>query len=167
MLVIMLVNKHAWERSHVPVEAKRTKVEKYAGFAANFLWLLALGYSVFLPLRFGTIWFYIGFLVFIIGLTLLTVATFDFMTTPVDQLTARGAYRFSRHPMYVATFFICLGAGIATLSWLFIFISVGMAFCFYQETLVEEKSCLDRYGDAYKEYIHRTPRLIGVPKFGG
>ena len=164
MLAIMFVDKRAWERSHIPTEARRNKLERYVGIIANLIWLLALGYSVFLPFQLGTTWFYIGLSVFIIGLTLMALATFNFIATPSDQLITKGAYQFSRHPMYVATFFICLGAGIATGSWLFIFFIIIMALCFYQEALIEERYCLNRYGNVYQEYINRTPGWIGVPK---
>jgi len=28
----------------------------------------------------------------------------------------------------------------------------------------EERFCLEKYGDAYREYMNRTPRWIGIPK---
>ncbi|GEM_PF-197519 len=164
MIAIMFVDKRIREKSHVPIDARRNRLERYVGIIGNFIWLLAIGYSVFLPLQPGTIWFYVGLSVFIIGLTLMAIATFNFITTPADQLITKGAYQFSRHPMYLATFFICLGSGIATVSWLFIFFSIIMALCFYQEALIEERYCLNRYDNAYQEYINRTHRLIGVPK---
>ena len=164
MLAIMFVDKRAWKRSHIPVEARLNKLERYIGIIGNLIWLLAMGYSIFLPLQPGTTWFYIGLSVFIIGLTLMALATFNFITTPTDQLITKGAYNFSRHPMYLAAFFICLGSGIATVSWLFILFSIIMALCFYQEALIEERFCLNRYYNAYQEYINRTPRWIGIPK---
>jgi protein-S-isoprenylcysteine O-methyltransferase Ste14 len=94
----------------------------------------------------------------------MALATINFIATPADQLITKGAYQFSRHPMYVATFFICLGAGTATGSWLFILISIIMAFCFYQEALIEERYCLNGYDNAYQDYIKRTPRWIGFPR---
>jgi protein-S-isoprenylcysteine O-methyltransferase Ste14 len=164
MLAILFADKRVRERSHIPIEARRNKLERYMGIIGNFVWLLALGYSVFLPLQLGTIWFYFGLSFFVIGLTLMAIATFNFIATPADQLITKGAYNFSRHPMYLATFFICLGSGIAAASWLFIFFSLIMALCFYQEALIEERYCLNRYDNAYEEYINRTPRWIGVPK---
>jgi len=152
MLVIMLINKHVRERSHVPKEARRNKFERNVGVIGNLFWLLALCYSVFLPLQVSTTWFYIGLSVFIIGLISMAIATYNFIVTPTEQLITKGAYKYSRHPMYLATFFICLGAGIAAISWLFIFLSIIMAFCFYQEALIEEKYLLDKFGDEYLEY---------------
>ena len=162
MLAIGLIDKRSWERSHVPVEARRSKSERYAGTAGNFVWLLAMGYSVFLPLQLGTLWFYAGLSVFAVGLAFLATATFNFIAAPANQLIQRGAYRLSRHPMYSAAFLICLGSGIAAASWLFVFLSMIMALCLYREALIEERYCLTKYGKAYQEYQSRTPRWIGV-----
>jgi protein-S-isoprenylcysteine O-methyltransferase Ste14 len=163
MIIIAFANKYVKERTHVPMSARRTVLEKYIGMIANFFWLLALGYSVFLPLLFGTVWFYLGFSIFIIGVLLLSFATQNFITTPENQLIQKGAYKFSRHPMYLATFLICLGSGIATASWIFILLSVILTVCFHYEALVEERYCLDKYGDSYKEYMNSVPRWFGLP----
>ena len=164
MIAIMFVDKRIQEKSHVPLESRKNSFERYAGILGNFIWLLAMGYSVFLPLQLKTIWFYVGLFVFIIGLALIVIATFNFIATPVNQVITKGAYNFSRHPVYLATFFICVGTGISTTSWIFIFLSLIMALCFYQEALIEERYCLNKYGNAYKEYTSRSPRWIGVPK---
>jgi protein-S-isoprenylcysteine O-methyltransferase Ste14 len=150
------------ERTHLPAEARQNNLERYTGICGNITWLVAWGYSVFLPFKLGTLYFYTGFSVFIIGLALLAMSTFNFVTTAADQMITKGIYNFSRHPMYLSTFFICLGSGIATASWLFIFLSVVMSLCLYQEALIEERYCLKRYGTAYQEYLDRTPRWLGL-----
>lgn len=163
MIAILFLNKRIREKSHVPIDARRNRFDRYAGIIGNFIWFLALGYSVFLPLQPGTIWFYVGLSIFVIGLILMVIATFDFITTPADLLITKGTYQLSRHPMYLATFFICLGSGIAAVSWLFIFFSAIMILCFRQEALIEERYCLDKYGSTYQEYMKSVPRWFGVP----
>lgn len=164
MIVMMIAGKHISKRSHVPSDARQTMHEKYIGIIANFIWFIALGYSIFLPLLLGTIWFYIGFFIFILGLLLLFFSTFDFMTTPADQMIQKGVYKFSRHPMYLATFLICLGSGIATASWIFIMLSIAILVCFHYEALLEERYCLEKYKDLYKGYMQRVPMWFGIPK---
>lgn len=164
MIVIMFVNKRIWQRSHVPNDARQSVIDKSIGSIANLAWLLALGYSIFLPLLLGTIWFYIGFSVFVFGTILLSFATYSFITTPTDQLIQNGVYNFSRHPMYLATFMICLGTSIATLSWIFILLSVIIAICFYFEARLEERYCRKIYRDLYEEYMDKVPRWLGIPK---
>jgi len=164
MLVMVFAGKRILKRSHVPRDARRNKLEEWAGIIGNVFWFLAMVYSVFLPFQLGTIWFRVGLCVFSIGLVLMVTATFNFIAAPTDRVITQGAYHFSRHPLYLATLFIYLGCGIATASWLFLLIGVISAFCFQQEALIEERYCLEVYGSAYQEYLNRTPRWIGVPK---
>ena len=163
MIPMLFVDKSIWKRSHIPTEARNTRLDRYAAIVGNLVWLLAMGYSVFLPLQPGSIWFYVGLSAFILGSILMAIATFNFITTHADSLITRGAYQLSRHPMYLATFFICLGSGIASLSWLFIFLSLIMAFCFRQEALIEERYCLKEYGSVYQDYMSSVPRWLGLP----
>ena len=121
MPAMFLLNKQASKRSHAPLQSKWNKFERYIAYIANLIWLIAMIYSIFLPIKINSIWFFIGLVIFIIGFIFLTIATYDFITTPTDQVISKGIYRISRHPMYLATFLICLGSGISALSWLFIF----------------------------------------------
>ena len=164
MLVIMFADKNIQNRTHIPAEARRNKFERSVSVIANFLWLLALIYSVFLPLNLENYWFYVGFTVFVLGVVFLTAATMIFMTTPIGELIIKGIYRYSRHPMYLSTFFVCLGTGIATTSWIFILLSLLIAVCFRQEALIEERICLEQYGSGYREYMERVPRWLGIPR---
>ena len=164
MIVIMFTDKSIRERSHVPKDARQTSLEIGIGYFANIVWLLALGYSVFLPLLFGTLWFYVGFSVFIFGTLLLSFATYSFISAPIDQLIQKGVYSLSRHPMYLATFLICLGSGIATASFILIMLSIIIFICFNYESRIEERYCQKMYRDPYNEYMNRVPRWLGIPK---
>jgi len=66
--------------------------------------------------------------------------------------------------MYIADFLFFLGLGIATASWIFLLFSVLWLATNFILGNYEEQDCLDRYGNAYREYIKRTPRWIGIPK---
>jgi protein-S-isoprenylcysteine O-methyltransferase Ste14 len=57
-----------------------------------------------------------------------------------------------------------IGIGIACASWLFLLL--GAIAQILQNILLdaEERWCLEKYGDAYREYMNRTPRWIGIPK---
>jgi len=162
MLVIMFADKNIQNRTHIPTEARRNKLERSISVIANIVWLLALIYSVLLPLNLEDNWFYVGFTFFVIGAVFLAAATKSFMITPIDTLITRGVYQYSRHPMYLSTFLICLGTGIATTSWIFILLSLLIAICFRQEALLEERICLEQYGSDYREYMERVPRWLGI-----
>lgn len=160
----MFAGEKVRRRSHVPEDIKRSRRDRYTAVVANAVWLLALICSVFLPLKTGSIWFYAGFIMFLVGLIILIQSTYHFMKTPSDRIISKGVYRFSRHPMYLATFFICFGAGISSASWIFLILCVVMVYCFHREALVEEKFCLEKYGEAYLKYMNSVPRWFGFFK---
>lgn len=164
MIGMLFAGKDIMKRSHVLNSLRRTLFEKSIGLVANFVWSLAMVYSVFIPLLLGTIWFYIGFTVFILGLILLILATIDFITTPMDQLIQKGVYKCSRHPMYFSTILICFGTGVAAASWVFLLLSIIIFSCFYYEAILEERCCLNEYRDRYQEYMNRVPMWFGIPK---
>ena len=163
MLVVLLLGKGVWARSSLPSGIKRSKVEKITPIIGNSVWFLATMYSIFLPLQLGTLWFYIGLPVFLVGLVILAVATANFATTPTEKPATQGAYSLSRHPLYLSMFIIYIGTGIASASWVFILLGIANIFWIRTEARLEERYCLKKYGDAYRKYTKRTPRWIGIP----
>ena len=121
-------------------------------------------YSIFLPLQIGTIWFSIGLPIYLLGLILQTIAYVNVATSPVDEPVTKGLYRFSRHPMYVTLPLVVIGTGIASASWLFLLLSVVVVITHLYNSIPEERECLEAYGNAYRQYMNRTPRWIGIPK---
>ena len=145
-----------------------SKSEKKLRPFAWIVWILAFIYSVFLPLKLGTIWFYIGLPIALVGLIMFTMVIVTFTTTPVDvrPLTS-GLYRYSRHPMYITQSLMFLGVSIACASWVFLLFTIAYTIIPIMSAGSEEQSCLNKYGDAYREYMDRTPRWIGIPKSEG
>ena len=166
MLAVILLGKRVWERSGHPSDIKQSKFEERAGIIGNTIWFLATVYSIFLPLQLGMIWFYIGLPIFLVGLMILAIATVNFATAPAEKPITQGMYRFSRHPLYLSLSIIYIGASIATASWVFFLLGIANIFWTRTESLVEERYCLERYGNDYREYMNRTPRWIGMPKSG-
>lgn len=166
MLAMIFLGKRVWERSGRPSDIKHNKLEAMASIIGNTIWFLTTVYSVFLPLQLGTIWFYIGLPIFLIGLMILAIATVNFATAPMEKPITQGMYCFSRHPLYLSLLIIYIGTSIATASWVFFLLGIASMFWIGKESLVEERYCLEKYGDAYREYMNRTPRWLGIPKLG-
>ena len=129
------------------------------------LWALAFVYSIFLPLRLGTIWFYVGLPIALVGTVTYIMVIVSFVTTPIgEKPITTGLYRYSRHPMYVTQLVMFIGVGIASASWLFLLLTIAYTALSLIYAGSEERMCLEKYGDAYREYMERTPRWIGLPK---
>ena len=126
--------------------------------------IAAFIYSVFLPLKLGTLWFYAGVLVYLLGMFFLVTAEYNYVSAPEDKLLTKGVYRFSRNPMWFGFFLVFFGIGIACASWIYLLCAI--VFILLQHILLapEERWCLEHYGDAYREYMNRTPTWIGIPK---
>jgi len=162
MPLLMLIHKGATgKRQPVP----RSETEKKVYPVIWVVWVLGFIYSVFLPLELGTIWFYIGLPICLVGLSTFTMVIVTFAITPIDdEPLTKGLYRFSRHPMYVTQLVMFIGVGIASASWLFLLFTIVYTILSVICAGPEERFCLEKYGDSYREYMDRTPRWIGIPQ---
>ncbi len=147
--------------------AEFSKTQKYGLRSSHIIYLLSIIYSIFVPLKLGTAWFYAGLPVYLLGLIAYAMVWVGFATTPPDKPVITGIYRYSRNPMALSQVLIYLGVGIATASWVFILLSVLYIFAQLLWVDAEERHCLKVYGDEYREYMDRTPRWLGLPKSVG
>jgi len=76
-------------------------------------------YSIFLPLKINTIWFYIGLLIFFIGLSIDFSVFYTLRKSELDKPFTKGPYKYSRHPIYIALLLITTSITIMSLSWIF------------------------------------------------
>jgi protein-S-isoprenylcysteine O-methyltransferase Ste14 len=164
---IRLLGKELYQRLGEPPDMKRTYAHRIAGYISMPLWLLTTAYSIFLPLQLDTIWFYIGLAFFLLSLIMNIFATFNFAATPMNKPVTKGIYRYSRHPGYVAMLLTYLSVGIASASWIFLLAVIIWVVLVNFSATDEEHYCLEKYGEAYRDYMNRTPRWIGLPKSGG
>jgi len=121
-------------------------------------------YSIFLPIKLGTTWLYIGFFVYLVGAIFGTVAQINYDTTPVDKPITKGVYHISRNPMYFGQFLLFISIGIACISWLYLLLTASNIILDTMLVTAEERWCLEKYGEAYREYKNKTPKWIGIPK---
>jgi protein-S-isoprenylcysteine O-methyltransferase Ste14 len=145
-------------------EPRYTKTEKIINILGNFVLFFGLFiFSIFLPLKLGTAWFYVGLALCVIGVIIWTVAIVNIVKVPLGEPWERGLYRYSRHPMFIAESLILLGTGIASASWIFLLFAVVSIVLTSILMLAEERCCLERYGDLYRTYLNKTPRWMGIP----
>ena len=165
MLALRLVGKEVCQRaSGLASEMKTSRAYKIISYVSMLIELMAIVYSIFLPFKLGTIWFYIGLTIFLLGLVVLAVASVNFAVTPMNEPITRGMYRYSRHPLYLASLFIYLSVSIASASWVFLLVFIVQLVSISIAAVGEERYCLEKYGGSYREYMNSTPRWIGIPK---
>jgi protein-S-isoprenylcysteine O-methyltransferase Ste14 len=162
-LAVLVVPKRIAERTSHASEIIRTRGDKIWSFLTQGLWIGATLYSIFVPFRTGTIWFWVGLGLFVSGLAVLVLATLSVAGTPPDKPFTSGVYRLSRHPMYLSMLLVYLGASTAAASWPFYLITVATFFLQRHQLLTEEAYCCRRYGQAYRDYMAATARWLGPP----
>jgi protein-S-isoprenylcysteine O-methyltransferase Ste14 len=140
------------------------KKEKILSIIYLSIVFASYAYTIFLPLKLGTIWFYAGLLVYLLGMFIWILAMLSFYTTPVEKPVTKGVYSISRNPQYVGDFFINISISIACLSWIFLLVAIVNLLLLRNFVVAEEHFLLDKYGNAYRDYMNRTPRWIGIPK---
>jgi protein-S-isoprenylcysteine O-methyltransferase Ste14 len=152
------------KRAPSPTNVRLSKTKMSFCLFSKLIYFLAFIYSIFLPLKLGTVWFYLGLPITLIGLVTLWYVMVNWANTPAGEPITRGLYRYSRHPMYVTEVLFLLGVSIASASWVFflfpLIVGVGAAYFIR----MEEACTLGHYGKVYREYMNRTPRWIGIPK---
>ena len=145
-----------------------SKTEKILAYSTHVIIMpFVFVYSIFLPLKLGTVWLYVGLPIFALSVVMYVVTIINVANTPVDEPVTRGVYRILRHPIYFSGFLIYIGIGIACASWIVLLCALLWIAFFYLVVPAEERFLVKEYGDAYREYMNRTPRWLGIPKSGG
>ncbi len=120
--------------------------------------------TIFLPLQLGTVWFYSGLLVYLFGLAVFLCAIITAVKTPPGQIFSGGAYRYSRHPMYLSFLAIFISISLVSASWIFLVLSLGWMVFPLSQVNAEERDCIKKFGSDYLGYMHRTPKWLGIPR---
>jgi protein-S-isoprenylcysteine O-methyltransferase Ste14 len=82
-------------------------------------------------------------------------------------LVERGPYRYVRNPMYTGILMLGLSLGLALGTWLVPSAAAVMFLILARRTRIEERYLIERFGDAYRDYMQRVgsffPRLFHRP----
>jgi len=161
-----LMSKEAKERTKRATQSiPLGKTQKILGYSTHFLIMpFTVIYSIFLPLKLGTVWLYVGLPIFALALVMTVITTHNYATTPLGEPVTKGVYRISRNPIYLSGFVLYIGMGLACASWVLLLCAVLWIVFLQIVVLAEERFLLQKYGDSYREYMNRTPRWIGIAK---
>jgi protein-S-isoprenylcysteine O-methyltransferase Ste14 len=77
-------------------------------------------------------------------------------------LATSGIYRFSRHPIYLAVFVMSLAACLLVPHPVVIGAALVASVLHHRIATAEEAFLDERFGDAWRTYVARVPRYLGV-----
>jgi protein-S-isoprenylcysteine O-methyltransferase Ste14 len=148
-----------------PAESELSKTTRIAHVITHIVIMpFTFLYSIFLPLKLGTLWLYAGLPIYLLAVAMALAFSASFATAPLGEPISKGVYAVSRHPSYFALFLGYVGIGVACASWVILLCALVWIVSWHFGVVEEERILLERYGDAYREYMNRTPRWIGFPK---
>ncbi|MBN1318471.1 MAG: isoprenylcysteine carboxylmethyltransferase family protein [Anaerolineales bacterium] len=75
------------------------------------------------------------------------------------KLVDSGIYAIVRHPQYLAGVLICIALPLISQHWLVAVPGIVAAVIYYMDTYEEEKGCIIKFGDEYRQYMQRVPRM--------
>ncbi len=83
------------------------------------------------------------------------------LTSTDQRIVEEGPYRLLRHPGYSGSLLVWIGAGLAAANWIiFAIITLVMLISYIYRMRTEEAMLLAQFGQAYRDYIRRTRRII-------
>ncbi len=138
-------------------------IEKFiSGFVTFVFGKGLIIYSIFIPINPFTFYFYVGTIIYLVGLFSSVYAMWTFSKVDLSESVTDGIYKISRHPMQVMNFIMWIGIGIVSETWIVIICALLFAILSYPSLKAQEKYCIDQYGDKYFEYMKKTPRYLFV-----
>ena len=82
-------------------------------------------------------------------------------------LVDSGIFSIVRHPQYLAGLLINFALPLISFHWLVILLGVFSVGMYHWSAIIEEESNLEKFGEAYKDYMCRVPRfniILGLLK---
>ena len=126
----------------------------------SLLFIVAIVYPLFLTMQFGSLLFYIGLAVYVVSGIATVITLLNYFSTPLDQPIRKGMYKISRNPMYLFASLVVAGIALMCHSVIMGVIVILHSILQHFIILEEEKFCLEKYGEEYKEFKERVPRYL-------
>ena len=161
---LFLIKRTVHKKFSDPPDMKLSKSAKVIGYVATVIYYIVFLYTIFLPLKLGTRWFYTGLVIFLLALALFITAGISFTAAPPGKPATKGIYSYSRHPIYFSHFLALMGIGIAATSWIILMFSIIFIALANIVANSEELYCKEKFGNSYKDYLEKTPRWLGIPR---
>ncbi|MBN1388862.1 MAG: isoprenylcysteine carboxylmethyltransferase family protein [Bacteroidales bacterium] len=77
-----------------------------------------------------------------------------------SHLVDTGIFRYIRHPLYSSLLFLTWGIFLKHITVTLLIISILSSLFLFITALIDEKECIDYFGDEYRQYMKRTRRFI-------
>ncbi len=111
------------------------------------------------------IFVFIGYLIFGIGAFFYIFTTAVFFRKGTDQIIANGIYGIIRHPLFLGVILMYFSHILLSQNWIVLISTIIAIISCYLLILSEEQQNIEKFGEDYKKYMLKTPRInfiIGI-----
>lgn len=135
-------------------------IEKAAYWFYQISNILIFVYPFFLRVTADPYWLCAGLVIYGLGMVLCIVSIVNFSQPAENGVNLNGLYRISRNPMYIAYFILFLGCVLLTKSLILLVMLVIFQISSHWIILSEERWCIHKFGEEYKNYMNKVSRYI-------
>lgn len=160
IIVMSKISKDKKKRILAFPKHKNSKDRFISGFITFVFGKGLIIYSIFVPIKSFTVYFYVGTIIYILGLLLSVYAMWTFSKSDLSQPVTDGIYKISRHPMQVMNLIMWIGIAIVSQAWIVVIYVILFGILSYPSFKAQENYCIEQYGDKYYEYMKKTPRYL-------
>jgi protein-S-isoprenylcysteine O-methyltransferase Ste14 len=116
-------------------------------------------FKVLEPNNIKVLW-YVGWIFWVVGIVFVILSYYYIYYRRVKVLVDSGIYAVVRHPLYLGWILAIFVATIFLYQhWLFVIIGIPGIASVYLISRQEEHLNIERFGDDYKDYMQRVPRM--------
>ena len=102
---------------------------------------------------------YAGWVILAFGIIFLLWSSKSRKKGHAEALVESGTYAFVRHPEFLGHILIIFALIIISQHWISLIIGTILVALLYLAIIEEEKRNIEKFGDAYREYMKRVPRI--------
>jgi len=137
--IVILLATFLFERFHAGILFNNSQI----AFWGNLIMVLGLFIRIY------SVW------------TLKEFYTRTLIIQPNQRIIESGLYKSIRHPGYLGSIMVWLGAGISSNNYIvLILVTISTVLVYHYRMKNEEKMLIEAFGNDYADYIKRTKRLI-------
>jgi protein-S-isoprenylcysteine O-methyltransferase Ste14 len=163
ILLTIVFHKHVFHPTSSRFSSSRNASERRLFIVSKIIMLIYFLYAIVVPVRLDTAYGIIGLVIYGIGFAFYSAAWIIIATSEGGRVFSDGPFRFSRHPVYVSSAVLFVGAGFVSESYIFLGLSLLVGMSHMRNALAEEEICLETFGDEYSRYMANTPKWFGRP----
>ncbi|EMS72157.1 methyltransferase family protein [Ruminiclostridium cellobioparum] len=156
--LLKMINKDSLRRAafFAPLEGKEKVAYLFYQFSNAFMIL----YSVFLKIQTKPPLFLIALFIYVLGVSVLIIATVNFAKPEQSGINTNGIYKISRNPMYIGYFIYFASCVMLTHSMLLLISLLVFQISAHWIILSEERWCINKFGAEYINYMNKVKRYI-------